>query len=186
MLLQEKFNNKYRIKSARLQYYDYGQNGAYFVTICTKNRKMFYGKIINKQVKLSNLGKVATKYWSEIPSHFPFVSLGEYVIMPNHIHGIIFINKSDDIVETQNLASLRKRQNSENIFGPQSKNLASVIRGYKTAVTKYARKHTKITDVWQSRFYDHIIRNEKELLQISKYIKGNPINWGKDDYFVEN
>ena len=85
----EKFQNKYRIPSARLPSWDYGWNAAYYVTICTGRRVACFGKIENGQMALSVIGKMADQYWREIPNHFPFVILDAYVIMPNHVHGII-------------------------------------------------------------------------------------------------
>jgi REP element-mobilizing transposase RayT len=87
----EKYRGKYRIPSSRLKNYDYGKNGAYFVTIVTKNRQNFFGEIQNGKMVLSEMGKMAKKYWYEIPRHFPFVRLDAFVVMPNHIHGILWI-----------------------------------------------------------------------------------------------
>lgn len=92
----EKFNNKYRIPSARLQTWDYGNNGSYFITICTKNREHYFGKITEGEMIVSEIGFFAKKYWHEIPEHFPFVNLDEFVVMPNHVHGIIIIDKPDN------------------------------------------------------------------------------------------
>lgn len=92
--MDKKYKNKYRIPSARLQTWDYGWNAAYFVTICTYKRKHFFGKIINGKMHLSEFGKIAHTYWNSIPEHFPFIELGEFIAMPDHIHGIIIINKS--------------------------------------------------------------------------------------------
>ncbi len=95
----DKFNNKYRIPSARLQSWDYGSNGAYFITICTHNRKHFFGKTIDNGImQLNELGQIAEKYWMEIPTQYPYIELGNFVIMPNHMHGILIINKSDAIL----------------------------------------------------------------------------------------
>jgi putative transposase len=103
----EKFRNKYRIPSARLQNWDYGSNAPYFITICTANRENFFGDIEKKMI-LSEIGKIAHHYWYEIPNHFPFVKLGEFVVMPNHVHGIIIIDKSmpdpENSVETADSA----------------------------------------------------------------------------------
>jgi len=175
--MPEKFKNKYTIKSARLKGYDYSQNGMYFVTICTKDRECFFGEIVNGRMILNEIGKIADQFWREIPKHFPFVNLDIYQIMPNHIHGIIEIIN----VETQNFASLPKR----NTFGPQSKNLASIIRGFKVGVKKYTTKND-IFFFWQPRYYDHIIRNESELNRIREYICKNSDNWEKDRNNPEN
>ena len=101
--MPDKFQNKYRIASTRLQNWDYGSNAAYFITICTKKRKHFFGEIINKEMQLNDAGKLAEQYWLEIPNHFPFIELGNFVVMPNHMHGILIIDKphNDDDVETR-------------------------------------------------------------------------------------
>lgn len=108
----------------------------------------------------------------EIPEHFSFVRLDEFVIMPNHIHGIIFIDKELQI------------NWKENKFGPQSNNLPSIIRGYKAAIKKYAIINN-IKFEWQERYYDHIIKSEKGLENIRKYINENILKWTLDENFVE-
>ena len=111
--MPDKFQGKYRIASARLQSWDYGANGAYFITICTKNRKHFFGEIENHQMILNDIGKLAEKYWIEIPSHFPFIELGNFVVMPNHTHGILIIDKLDASVETLHIDDKVLRAASE-------------------------------------------------------------------------
>jgi len=91
--MPDKFQNKYRISSARLQHWDYGSDALYFVTICTQNREHYFGEIADGKMQLSETGKMAYLFWFEIPNHFPFVQLGEFVVMPNHVHGIIIIDK---------------------------------------------------------------------------------------------
>jgi REP element-mobilizing transposase RayT len=185
--MPDKFQNKYRIPSARLQTWDYGSNGLYFITICTQNREHYFGEIQNGKMILSEIGILANKYWNEIPEHFPFVILDAFVVMPNHVHGIIIIDKPDNDgpnVETQNFASLPSQPSkiSTNKFGPQSKNLASIIRGFKIGVTKNARLiHADFA--WQSRFYDHIIRNNESYDKIRNYIANNPLKWEEDKFF---
>jgi|TARA_Y100000310_G_C20601280_1_gene773181 REP element-mobilizing transposase RayT len=190
---QQKFKDKYRIASTRLPGWNYSENGHYFVTICTNNRINYFGKVKNNIMHLSDIGKITMKYWQEIPKHFPFVKLDEYVIMPNHIHGILIINNFDQVetqnfafsnyeairsVETQNFASLRPNE-YKNKFGPQSKNLSSIIRGFKIGVKKYATINN-ISFAWQSRFYDHIIRHDQALNNIRQYIIDNPKKWQRD------
>ena len=128
-------------------------------------------------MQLSQTGKTAHLYWREIPNHFAFVILDDFIVMPNHIHGTIIIDKPR--VETQDVASLPK-----NKFGPQSQNLSSIIRGYKSAVKKYAVINN-FEFVWQSRFYDHIIRNEKSFYKIKEYIINNPAKWIEDNYYKD-
>lgn len=212
--MAEKFRNKYRIESTRLQNWDYGNNAAYFVTICTKNRIHYFGdivetqniasldvetqNIVSQQMQLSEIGKIANQNWLSIPKHFPFVKLGNHVIMPNHVHGIIIIDKPMDSVETQNIASLQQTENIafgeqetqgiaslppsiNNKFGPQSNNLASIIRGYKSSVKTYATINT-IDFVWQPLFHDHIIKSENAFHRISEYILNNPMHWKNDTF----
>lgn len=169
-------------KQYRYKGYDYAQDGFYFVTICVKNREMFLGGAINGKIKLSEIGLAADKFWREIPNHFLFVKLDEYVVMPNHVHGIIIIENNTQNVGTQNFAFLPEYQNK---FGPQSKNLSSIIRGFKIGVTKYANNNN-LEFAWQSRFHDRIIRNENELNCIRQYIINNPLKWELDRNNLEN
>jgi len=213
--MSEKFQNKYRIPSARMQNWDYGWNAPYFVTICAQNREHYFGNIVNGKMQLSEIGQMAEKYWCEIPQHFPFVQLGAFVVMPNHVHGIIIIEKSVETqnfasgrndgridgcidgcidgrndgrnVETQNFASLPQipqipQTPQKNKFGPQSKNLASIVRGYKIGVIKNARQiHADFE--WQPRFHDHIIRDAESYQKIETYIIENPLLWDKDKFY---
>ncbi|WP_188460532.1 transposase [Marivirga lumbricoides] len=184
--MSQKFQNKYRIASARLKNWDYGSNAAYFVTICTKNRECFFGEIQNGEMILNDVGRIANDCWWQIPEHFPFVKLGNHIIMPNHVHGIVVIDKPTDdrndirMIETQNFASLRTPQTG-NRFGPQSKNLASIIRGFKSGVTMGARSINP-DFAWQARYHDHIIRDDQSFHRISDYIKNNPKNWQGDRF----
>ena len=182
-----KFKNRYRIPSARASWHNYRQ-GIYFVTICTQNREHYFGEIKGCETNeptmvLSDIGRYADACWQSIPSHFPHVNTTLWVIMPNHIHGILVINP---FVETQNFASLRTDKNDEKSsqFGPQSKNLASVIRGFKIGVTKFARKHHILFE-WQPRFHDHIIRDTDELNNVSYYIENNVAKWKEDVLYGE-
>jgi REP element-mobilizing transposase RayT len=184
--MEEKFRNKYRIDSTRLPGFDYGSDNFYFVTICVKDRKNFFGEICDGQIRLNEFGRAAEQCWTNIPSHFPFVDFDEFVIMPNHVHGILVFDKcyffGREFVETQYIASLRSG-GCTNRFGPQSNNLASVIRGFKIGVKKYAIEN-KIEFDWQPRFHDHVIRDERALFRIREYIRNNPVNWSGDRNFV--
>jgi putative transposase len=195
-----RFKNKYRIPSSRLRTWDYSQPGMYFITICTKNRILQFGEIINHEMHLNETGIIADKFWAEIPEHFTNSSLDQFVIMPNHVHGIIVINdlivetghalspKPDEtpiISETGHALSLQKpnEQQRHFRFRNQGKNTISAMVGsFKSAVTKSARKINPYFE-WQSRFHDHIIRSYDEYLRISDYIKCNPANWEKDKFY---
>ena len=195
----DKFQNKYRTKSCRLQHWDYGSNAAYFVTICTANRRCYFGGVLAGNMQLSKLGKIAESCWLEIPIHYPFVILDVFVVMPNHVHGIIIIDKlGNPTVETQDFASPdreTKMQNLEtqnlaslqpnNRFAPQSRNLASIVRGYKIGVTKQA-KLIQADFAWQTRFHEHIIRSEDTYLKIAEYVQTNPIKWQEDKYHIDS
>ncbi|GIV33824.1 MAG: hypothetical protein KatS3mg031_1359 [Chitinophagales bacterium] len=218
--MTNKFKNKYRTQTTRWRHWDYGWNAAYFVTICTKNRECWFGKVANGKMILNDIGKIAHDCWLHIPHHFPFVQLGDHVIMPNHVHGIIIIDKPDDghmddhdMVEAQNFAPLQQPQQpqqqqqqqqqqrpppqqqrppqqqphpkppstTKNRFGPQSKNLASIIRGFKIGVTKHARLINP-DFAWQSRYHDHVIRDDASHQRIARYIQNNPAQWQEDSF----
>ena len=184
----DKFRNKYRNDSARLNTRDYGAAGLYFVTLITKNRKNYFGRIefgtqiVSTQhfaslpdghfvsVCLTEIGKIAHQYWMEIPNHFPFVALDEFIIMPNHIHRILSFNKSG------------YSGKGINTFGPQSQNLASVIRGFKAATKKYATLNS-LEFAWQPRYHDRVVRLD-EIMTTRRYIKNNPAKWIKDQDHV--
>lgn len=138
------FRSRYRIETTRLKYHSY-MAGWYFVTICTRKKLQWFGEIRDQHMMLSDIGKHARQCWLDIPKHFPHASLDAFVIMPDHVHGVIVIHDLDRKmrVEPQNFAALQ----TPNRFGPQSKNLASIIRGFKIGVTKYARAN-KLPFFW--------------------------------------
>ncbi len=202
--MSEKFQNTYRIASTRLQNWDYGWKAAYFVTICTKNRVCYFGDVLNGEMRLSRAGVIANILWYEINNHAKRLKLGEFVVMPNHLHGIIMLNGNDntdtetrnthDVVETRHALSLQQPQKSpethkssektigQKRFQNQGKNtLSSIVGGYKSAVTKHCNR-LSIEFAWQPRFHDHIIRDEKSFHRISQYIQHNPRNWSKDKF----
>jgi REP element-mobilizing transposase RayT len=170
------FRNKYKIGSKRKFGYDYSLPGKYFITICTKNRIKYFGKIENRKMVLSEIGQVLQTEWLKTPLVRPDmnITLDEFVVMPDHFHAIIIIgknqyNQNHDNRDTQTM-------HCGSTFSPQIKNLASIIRGVKSAVTQYAKK-MKIDFEWQPRFHDHIIRNHTESERIRNYIRRNPENW---------
>ncbi|MCZ8198203.1 MAG: transposase [Flavobacterium sp.] len=186
-----KFKNKYRIEPARLKNWDYAKSAAYYITICTANRKHFFGKIENEEMMYSEIGKIVELEWLKTPDIRPDmnIELGEFVVMPNHFHGIVFIGDNEfngerdgergggrdamHLVSTDDIYT--------NKFGPQSKNVSSIIRGFKSAVTIHARNINPEFG-WQPRFYDRIIRDAKSYEVISKYIINNPKKWFEDAF----
>ena len=198
--MTDKYQNKYRIPSARLQSWDYSSNAAYFITICNAQRKHCFGQITNGKMNLSKQGKMANQFWLEIPDHFSFVFLDEFVVMPNHMHGIIIIDKpgTNDIeygsnVETGHALSLQPQpgksgpgKQPHSRFRNQGKNTISAMVGsYKSAVTKGCNENN-LPFGWQSRFHDHIIRDNDEFHRIKNYIINNPANWEQDKFFNTN
>ncbi len=187
----QKYRNKYRIKSTRLQNWDYGWNGAYFITICTHNREHYFGEIVDGKMKLSKIGIIANVLWFEIKNHAKNINLGKMVLMPNHIHGILILNDVNDdasaSVETGHALSLQ--QTSQTIGQQRFQNIgknsiSSIVGSYKSAVTKHSHR-LGFDFAWQPRFYDHIIRNEKSFQKISEYIINNPLNWEKDKLYAQ-
>jgi REP element-mobilizing transposase RayT len=181
------FKNRYRIGSKRFLGFDYSSMGKYFITICTQNKITYFGTIDNGTVVLSELGIYLKNEWIKTPSFRSDmnISLDEYVIMPDHFHAIITIgeNRYNQINIADNrrnamhgVSTAIDKNNFRNAFIPQSKNLSSIIRGVKSAVTIYAKKN-KLDFQWQSLYYDHIIRTNSELVRIKKYIIENPEKW---------
>lgn len=190
----DKFQNKYRIPSARLQNWDYSWAAAYFVTICTHNRIHYFGKIKNGKIELSDIGKIVENEWLKTFEMRPDMNLeiGEFAIMPNHFHAIIGIggneyNMGNNEMRNRTDAMPNRTDamhcvSTKNAFAPQSKNLASIIRGFKIGVTKNAR-FINADFAWQPRYHDHIIRNNESHQRISNYIINNPKNWKEDKFF---
>ncbi len=189
----KKYQNKYRIPSARAQWWDYGWNGAYFITICTAGRKHFFGEIANGKMVLSHVGVIVDILWHEIPHRLPFVELGDFIVMPNHIHGILILIKPgivetlhatspDAPMETLHATSLPKNEHMAKI-SPDPGSVPTIIRSYKSAVTKHANR-LGLDHAWQPRFHDRIIRDDAAYQSISDYIVANPENWDKDQFNV--
>lgn len=175
-----KFQGKYRIESIRAQWWDYSSNGAYFITICTKDRKHFFGEVRQGKMMLSEIGRIARQCWDEIPDHFPFVRLGAFVVMPDHVHGILFIEK-DEVEAQEGFVACNESTTPKNQVmsqkSPKKGSLPSVIRSYKSAVSNFSRKSNPQFS-WQSLYYDRIIFDPEAIERISKYIEDNPKNWG--------
>lgn len=176
----EKYKDTYRIASARKTEWDYGQEAAYFVTICTRKRIHYFGEIVNDEMLFTAIGNIAIQKWMETPSIRPDmnITLDEFTLMPNHFHGIINIGEND--FNCKRGGSVQGAY--KNSFGPQTKNLASVIRGFKSSVTMYACDNN-IRFSWQERFHDHIIRDDEDYSRIRDYIRNNPIQWHTDKFY---
>ncbi len=201
----DKYQNKYRIPSARAQWWDYGLEAIYFVTICTHNKEYHFGNISIDKMELSEIGKIVESEWQKTTELRPDMNLElyEYVVMPNHFHAIIsigknqyntdithcrdamlgvFMNPNTHSINTDAKHSVSTKIAVQNKFSPQSKNLSSIIRGFKSGVTINARK-INLDFAWQTRFHDRIIRDYHEYRRIAHYIISNPEKWNEDKFF---
>jgi len=190
-----KFNpQKHHRRSIRLKGYDYSQEGAYYVTIVTQGRECLFGEIVDGEMYINAYGEIVQKWWDKTPNHFPNVELGVFVIMPNHVHGIIFI-----IAERRGeVLSPRENPNNniqdvyvggtDNQGGEtpplQHPTLGQIVAYFKYQSTKEMNRietDMAITKFWQRNYYEHIIRDEKDLQNKTDYIEANPSLWDEDD-----
>jgi len=212
----EKFQNKYRIASTRLPKWDYGWDATYYVTICTHNREHFFGEIetfetLDKcfvNLNLSDIGEIAQRCWREIPDHFPFVRLGNYIVMPNHVHGMIIIDKrnyspngdpengipnppSNGVTneippEPRSFSTEKSLPTGKNTrmssISPHAGTLGSVVRSFKSAVSKNAHEINP-GFAWQPNYYEQIIHDSDTYIRKSRYILDNPLNWKEDKFY---
>ena len=229
-------------RSIRLPSYDYTSSGAYFITLCTQNREQSLGEIINHEMKFSRIGEIVSEKWFDIPNHHN-VKLGEFVVMPNHIHGIIWIvsqtvgaspgmtnekflgvtderervcqgkprrefrreedqidqqrericrgnprpRREEDQIDQQKDRVCRGKPRQKEIYSRkfgehQSGSLSMIINQFKGSVKRCCNKNDHKWFGWQRNYYEHIIRNNKDLFNTTEYIKKNPINWSNDEY----
>lgn len=168
--------------------FDYSQAGVYFVTICVRMGSSMFGDVVAGRVRLNTAGRTAAKCWLEIPTHFPNVTLDAFVVMPNHVHGILVINEIQGAigVGAQRAAPLRVRVRTSvshahasvsavpNGVTPGS--LGAIVRSFKSATTKRINevRHTSGKPVWQRNYHDRIIRDDRELYRARRYILSNP------------
>jgi REP element-mobilizing transposase RayT len=195
---QTMFQNKYRIESTRLKDYDYSSDGAYFITICTKNREHLFGEIIDGRLPETEQSKICAACWADLPNHYDNCVLDAFMIMPNHVHIVVIIRNRDD---NDGDASIRKRVETglkcdnvcvrvETGLKPVSTtshmnkahSVSEIIRGFKTFTARKINiyQNTPGEPFWQLRFYDHVVRNEEALNHIREYIGNNPMNWEND------
>lgn len=226
------FRNKYRIESFRLKNWDYRREGIYYITICTKNRIPYFGECVDGKMILSDAGMIAHQNWMDIPNHFKHVQLGEFIVMPNHMHGLLILDNTHDplhsvvdplhcngstIITNNNEypdihrnGSTDKNHNKSSLhninppcnqkenhtespkdeymsqMSPKSGSVSTIIRSYKSACTYRMNKlYPELQFGWQNLFYDRIVRNDKEYMNIKKYIIDNPINWQSDQFHFE-
>ena len=189
-------------QSIRLQGYDYSQSGLYFITICCYERECLFGNIINSQITLNNFGELIKEEWLKSAEIRKEIELDEFVIMPNHFHGIVIINQeinrdfiknnveaSDNNVGANGRSPLRQEiQSSPPKISMKPKSLSSLIAGFKSATTKKINmiRNTPQNPVWQRNYYDHIIRNDESSTRIREYLQNNPLSWENDQLHPNN
>jgi len=187
-----KFKGKFRIPSARLPGWDYASPGYYFVTICTQGRQEWFGEVREEEVVLSSAGKIVVEELVKTTQIRANVDLDVWVVMPNHVHAVIIIKpdvetprpvKMPRLVKTPHPVETPRRgvSTKKNEWKPGV--LGAIINQLKSKCTKRIREAGYPGFAWQSRFYDHIIRDEQSLEKIRIYILGNPVKWGSDEYF---
>lgn len=169
-----KTNSKPIRKSIRLKHFNYSQNGAYFVTICVKDFKCLFGEVIDGKIILNEAGKIAETIWQEIPQKFCDIELDQFVVMPNHFHAILHIRRD-------RIYPVRRSFDADAINHVPT--LSDIIRYFKGRA-KFEIGKIEKNFVWQSRFYDHIIRDEESLDSIREYIVNNPLKWELDELYV--
>lgn len=162
-------------KSNRFKHYDYSLPGYYFLTICTRGHKHWFGKIGDGRTILNKIGGIAEFYINEIPNHYDGVAIDQFIVMLNHIHMIVILNN----------------ERTEHCSIPTDHRcgalLSQIVKSYKNVVTKdIRRKYPEVKFFWQRSFYDHVIRHDKSLLNIREYIVNNPAKWELDKYNSEN
>ena len=198
---ENRFQNKYRIPSSRAEWHSY-EGGGFFVTVCTQYRQKYFGEIECGEMRLSELGKYLAEQIVITPQMRSDmnVEIPSFVIMPNHVHMIVVINVNEynaldynavfqcrdamHCVSTTTTTTMCNGDKIRNRFSPQSKNLASVVRGIKIATTVFARKNN-IPFAWQTRYYDRIIRNTAEMNRIAWYIENNVAHWEEDENHLD-
>ena len=177
--------DKYRHKSIRLKGYDYTQQGAYFVTICTQDKKLLFSQIVDGNIILSEFGKIIENEWVKTGQIRKNVIIDEYVIMPNHLHGIIIIendyyNRRGTLMRADDCTPMCAKTES---FGkPVSGSLPTIVRGFKSTTTKQINKSRNIPEMslWQRNYYEHVVRNDDDLSETREYIINNPLKWELD------
>lgn len=172
-----------RRRSLRLKHYDYAQAGAYFVTLCSHDRVNLFGEIVQGEMHLSAAGKIVAEEWQRSTEIRPEIELDEWVVMPNHLHGIVVINR-DDRVGAHGRTPLREINPNSLYRLPRS--LGSFIAGFKPSATKRINemRHTPGVAVWQRNYYEHVVRDAADLRRIREYIATNVLRWQLDDYYL--
>ena len=190
-------------RSIRLKDYDYSDAGAYFVTVCAWRKENMFGKISEGKISYSDVGEIISHIWRNLPDRFASIELDEFVIMPNHIHGIIVLNVGAGLalpgtrpdsppsrtceIKPKRKGAASSAPTKNNLTNPDAINhaptLGDIMRTFKSVSTIAVNRHfdRRGYPLWQRNYYEHIIRNESELHPIREYIRYNPLKWDEDE-----
>ena len=168
-------------RSIRLDEYDYAESGAYFVTICTQGHLCLFGEIVDGQMRMNALGQMVQETWCDLPSHYPHVELDAFVVMPNHVHMVIVLTEGNDLVG----AGFKPALVHGSVPMPDAAKrhrLSEIVRAFKTFSSRQVGRcrGTQGVPLWQRNYYEHIIRSERALNHIRRYIAENPLRWAQD------
>ena len=175
--MAERYKNKYRSDSNRLQGHDYSSGGVYFITVVTAKHICEFGYVENKIMKLNTFGEIVESEWLKTQKMRKDVLLGEFCVMPNHFHALIYFKTDGFTLENKQLF---KTPFYKNQFGPQKNSIGTIVRGFKGSCKSKIIKAGNKSFEWHSNYHDVIIRNEKRLHNVKQYIRNNPANWDKD------
>jgi len=169
-------------RSIRLRGYDYTYPGAYFVTLCTLGRACLFGDVVDGKMRLNAAGRIVRQCWQQIPTHFPNAALDDFVVMPNHVHGIIVLTDTNVVGATHASPQPHENASPARPHGPQRRSVASIVGSFKSAVARRinALRDTPGASFWQRNYYEHIIRDDESLNRIRQYILDNPMRWAMD------
>ena len=165
---------KYRIPSARATWWNYSQGGCYFVTICTQDRQHFFGVCQSGELRLSESGEIAHSNWLSMQTQFPFAEMGKYVVMPNHLHGIIYLRTPEKEILPVGSEKLTLPPNS----------LGAIVRAFKAKTSTQIRKTGITSFQWQSGYWDRILTTDEQIHHVENYIDNNPQKWEHDLFFI--
>jgi REP element-mobilizing transposase RayT len=173
--------DRHHRRSICLKGYDYSEAGAYFITICANSRECLFGDVVGEEMRLKDAGQMVRDIWHRIPEHFPHADIDEFIVMPNHVHGIIVINPTGRGMACH---APTHRQFAKPITG----SLSTIVGSFKSAITRQINliRNTPGCSVWQRNYYEHVIRSEEEMNRIREYIIENPVKWSEDENHPAN
>ncbi|MFH1010352.1 MAG: transposase [bacterium] len=168
------------MKSVRLPHYDYASPGAYFLTLCTHNKECLLGMVADGIMHLSECGRIIEREWLRSANLRKEVGIGDFVIMPNHLHGIVLISENDRAHGRAALPDVYRRDSR----GREAHSVSSFVAGFKSYTTKLVNELRKTPGarLWQPNYFEHVIRNDAQLSRACEYVQTNPLRWELDKY----